>query len=50
MEFVDKNIQGMIRLAPRLEALETPIENPVRKQNEYGWSHTEITLDETRQS
>jgi hypothetical protein len=31
-----------IGLHPRPEALETPIEDPVRKQNDYGWFHTEI--------
>jgi hypothetical protein len=41
-EFVEKNIQGMIALAPRPEALETPIEDPVKTQNAYGWIRTEI--------
>ena len=41
-DFVEKNIQGMIALAPRPEALETPIEDPVRTQNQYGWFYTEI--------
>ena len=31
-----------INLYPRTECLETPIEDPVRKQNDYGWFHTEI--------
>ena len=31
-----------IRLHPRTEALETPINDPVRTQNNYGWWHTEI--------
>ena len=34
MEFVEKNIQGMIAIAPRREALETPIKDPV-KNTEY---------------
>ena len=41
-DFVEKNIQGMIALAPRPEALETPIEDPKKVQNQYGWVHTEI--------
>jgi hypothetical protein len=32
----------MIALAPRPEALETPIEDPVKTQNAYGWIRTEI--------
>ena len=37
MEFVNHNIQGMIALAPRREALETPIKDPV-KNNESRWN------------
>ncbi len=48
MEFVNQNIKGMLTLAPRPEALETPIEDPVRKQNSYGWYHTEIKKIETQ--
>ena len=48
MEFVNQNIKGMLTLAPRPEALETPINQPKRVQNEYGWVHTEITVDSTR--
>jgi len=40
--FIAKHIDEFIRLYPRTEALETPIEDPVRKQNSYGWFHTEI--------
>ena len=35
MEFVEKHIQGMIALAPRREALETPIKDPVRDNKSY---------------
>ena len=42
MEFVRKHCREMIALAPRTEALETPINDPVRTQNNYGWWHTEI--------
>ena len=37
MEFVEKNIQGMIALAPRREPLETPIKDPV-KDTESRWN------------
>ena len=48
MEFVNHNIKGMLNLAPRPEALETPIEDPVRKQVGPGWYHTEIKKIETQ--
>ena len=35
MEFVEKNIQGMIALAPRREPLETPIKDPVKDTSRY---------------
>jgi hypothetical protein len=35
-------------IAPRTEALETPINQPKKVQNQYGWVHTEITVDNTR--
>jgi hypothetical protein len=31
-----------INLYPRTEALETPIEDPVKEQNTYGWIITKI--------
>jgi len=48
MEFVNKHHREMIALEPRFEALETPINQPKRVQNQYGWVHTEITVDNTR--
>jgi hypothetical protein len=48
-DFLKHNIDEFIRLHPRTEALETPINQPKRTQNEYGWVHTEITVDESRQ-
>ena len=48
--FANKYIEQIIAIAPRTECLETPINQPKRVQNEYGWVHTEITVDETRQS
>ena len=41
-DFVEKNIQGMIAIAPRLEALETPIKDPVKTKTQYGWIRTNI--------
>ena len=41
-EFMFAHWNEFIGLHPRPEALETPIEDPVRKQNDYGWFHTEI--------
>jgi len=39
MEFVEKNIQGMIALAPRREPLETPIKDPVKAEESWrGWN------------
>ena len=47
MEFVDKNIRGMIALAPRREPLETPIKDPVKVKpyenaNWYNWEIKEV--------
>jgi len=41
-DFANKHVQQIVAIAPRLEALETPIEDPVRIQNAYGWWNTEI--------
>ena len=41
-DFIYKHIQEFAQLHPRLEALETPIEDPVKTQNAYGWIRTEI--------
>jgi hypothetical protein len=38
----------IVAIAPRTECLETPINQPKKVQNEYGWVHTEITVDNTR--
>ena len=40
MEFVEKNIQGMLALAPRREPLETPIKDPVK--NNQRWNRWTI--------
>ena len=41
-DFAFAHWEEFINLHPRTECLETPIEDPVRKQNSYGWFHTEI--------
>jgi len=41
-QFFYKYWREVIAIAPRTECLETPIEDPVRTQNAYGWFHTEI--------
>ena len=40
--FIWEHYQEFIRLHPRPEALETPIEDPKKVQNQYGYVHTEI--------
>ena len=47
MEFVEKNIQGMIALAPRREALETPIKDPVKDESRR-WNQWTIEKEELR--
>ena len=46
--FANKYIDQIIAIAPRTECLETPINQPKKVQNEYGWVPTEITVDNTR--
>ncbi len=41
-DFANTHIREVIAIAPRTEALETPINDPVRTQDNYGWWHTEI--------
>jgi YHS domain-containing protein len=48
-DFANTFIQQIIAIAPRTEALETPIENPKKERNQYGWVNWEIKVDETRQ-
>ena len=40
--FIWEHYQEFIRLHPRTECLETPIEDPKKVTSEYGWVHTEI--------
>ena len=48
-QFVNRNLERVVAIAPRTEALETPIEDPTKKQNEYGWVNWNIKVDESRQ-
>ena len=50
-EFVGHNIDEFVRIAPRTEALETPIHNPekVKPYEGASWTTTEIKVDESRQ-
>ena len=41
-DFIYKHVQEFVQLHPRTEALETPIEDPVKEQNTYGWITTKI--------
>ena len=42
-EFANKYIEQIIRIAPRLEPLETKIEDPKREKCTTGWGHTYYT-------
>ena len=48
-DFANEHIQQILAIAPRTDCLETPIHQPTKEQNQYGWSHWEIEVDETRQ-
>ena len=41
-DFIRTHIQEFVQLHPRTEALETPIEDPVKVTSQYGWTRTEI--------
>ena len=54
-EFATQYIEQIIAIAPRTEALETPILDPKKTKhssqghfNNYSWTTTEIEVDETR--
>ena len=40
--FIHTHAEEFIALHPRTEALETPIQDPVKVTSQYGWVHTEI--------
>jgi hypothetical protein len=46
MNFIHEHYQEFIRLHPRTECLETPIEDPVKETHEtpYGYSWTNTTI------
>ena len=48
-DFANTYIQEVIAIAPRTEALETPILNPVKDTEDY-WQRWKIEVDESRQS
>ena len=39
-DFANKYIQQVIAIAPRTEALETPIEDPIKTTHVTSWGHT----------
>ena len=54
-QFLNFNLDEIIRLYPRTECLETPIKNPVKTAHSsqgyysnYTWYNTKIEVDETR--
>jgi len=57
-DFANKHVQQIVAIAPRLEALETPITDPkkTKHRHEYSWGVNEYTttefekIDEVRQS
>ena len=42
MDFIKEHVEEFVQLHPRTECLETPIEDPVKEQNQYGWITTKI--------
>ena len=40
--FIYKHIEQFVQLHPRTEALETPIEDPVKERSQYGWINWQI--------
>ena len=56
-QFVNRNLERVVAIAPRPDALETPIEDPKKTthSHDYSWGRhsyttTEIKVDESRQS
>ena len=53
-DFMNTHWAEQIRLHPRTEALETPIEDPKKTRHEttygYGWNQWDIKVDNTRQT
>ena len=53
-DYFKKHVNEILAIAPRTEALETPIEDPKKTRHEtsygYGWSQWDIKVDNTRQT
>ena len=52
-DFTNKHIQEVLAIAPRTEALETPILDPSKEKVVHQWgsyTNTKIEVDETRQN
>jgi hypothetical protein len=47
-DFANKYVNEITAIAPRTEALETPILNPVKDEEDY-WHRWKIEVDESRQ-
>ena len=47
--FANEHIEEVVAIAPRPDALETPILNPVKDTEDY-WQRWKIEVDESRQS
>ena len=52
MTFIRKHFLEFVRLHPRTECLETPINDPVKEKHGtpygYSWTRTKIEVDESR--
>ena len=52
-QFVNRNLERVVAIAPRTECLETPILDPTKEHHSnswHSWTNTKIEVDETRQS
>ena len=52
-QFVNRNLERVVAIAPRPDALETPILDPVKERHSnswHSWTTTSLEVDETRQS
>ena len=53
-DFWNKHARDIVAIAPRTEALETPINDPKKTRHEtaygYGWNQWDIIVDESRKS
>ena len=48
MDFLVKHYLEFVRLHPRTDCLETPIHDPVKETSQYGYTRTEIKVDNER--